>query len=156
MNRNENLAGPNYQGGISVISPRGPILPSNYIENDRKGQTRSSRPVHTSTARQHGVVHSPGGRQDGYKEKDPHRGSMDSIESVRSASLSFDSALSSGSFFFHPAHPLTMTHRYPSLKSAADQDQGQLKHSLNNKQQEKRSVGFGFGVDNGLGGRVKA
>merc|ERR1719244_825356 len=77
--RNENLAGPNYEGGISVISPGS--------HSDRR------------YSRHGGVVQSPGGGGHDSHHDNHHHGSLDSIHSRGSSSSpSFDSSLSYGRY----------------------------------------------------------
>ena len=84
VSRNENLAGPQHEIGISVIS-------TNCPENRR--QTRHTR---KTSSRPHGVVENPGGRQDVSVLGGSHLGSMDSITSARSSTLTYESTLSAG------------------------------------------------------------
>ena len=79
--RNENLAGPQHERGVSVISPNAP-------ENRRQTRQISSRP--------HAIVENPGGRHDVQVLGGSHLGSMDSITSARSSTLSYESSLSAG------------------------------------------------------------
>jgi len=87
---NENLAGPQNERGISVISPSG----LNFAPNQENPVLMRSQPV--SYERHTGVVQNPGGRQDVCVLSSPGRGSMDSINSVQSSTLSFESTRSTG------------------------------------------------------------
>jgi hypothetical protein len=118
---NENLAGPNYEGGVSVISPGSRNHQSSHLDNEQRGGRRSSR--HSR------VVHSPGGRAEVHKA-DPRRGSMDSIDSVRSTTLSFDS-ISSGT--------------HPELRSSMRKPQQRDSASLTSTSSSKKSVRLALG-----------
>jgi len=137
---NENLAGPNYEGGISVISPR------NYSQQSDRRSSRHGRVVenpgggqdghlynHHSDRRSSGhgrVVDNPGGGQDSHMNNH-HRGSLDSIHSDRSSSLSFDSSLSYG--------------RYPELRSSLRKPGQRDSASLTSNSSSKKSVRLALG-----------
>jgi len=124
---NENLAGPNYEGGISVISP-----PRNSERNySQQSERRSSR---------HGrVVQNPGGGHDSHHNNhhhdshhnNHHHGSLDSIHSDRSSSLSFDSSLSFG--------------RHPELRSSLRKPGHRDSASLTSTSSSKKSVRLALG-----------
>eukprot|EP00092_Neocalanus_flemingeri_P027560 GFUD01029901.1.p1 GENE.GFUD01029901.1~~GFUD01029901.1.p1 ORF type:complete len:220 (+),score=34.14 GFUD01029901.1:221-880(+) len=129
---NENLAGPQHERGISVISPSGLNFTPNRHEKHPPSHHGSSRFAPAPAARHAGVMQNPGGRQDIYVHDGHARGSMDSINSA----LSFGSTISSSE-----SHSNTLR---SSLRQPKNRDTASLTSNASNTS-SKKSVRLALG-----------